>query len=50
MLKNCKHMFGEPPMEFLTPLDKDGHMDLDMTLELDLGGIKKYQSLIRALQ
>jgi hypothetical protein len=50
MLKNYERMFGEPPKEFLTPLDKDDHPELDMTPELDLDGIKKYQSLVGALQ
>jgi hypothetical protein len=50
MLKNYEQMFGEPPKEFLTPLDKDDHPELDMTPELDIDGIKKYQSLIGALQ
>jgi hypothetical protein len=46
MLKN----YGEPPKEFLTPLDKDDHPELDMTPELDLDGVKKHQSLVGALQ
>jgi hypothetical protein len=50
MLKNYERMFGEPPKEFLTPLDKDDHPELDMTPELDLDGIKKHQSLAGALQ
>jgi hypothetical protein len=50
MLKNYEQMFGEPPKELLTPLDKDDHPELDMTPELDIDGIKKHQSLIGALQ
>lgn len=50
MLKNYELMFGELPKEFLIPLDKYSHPALDMPPELDLNDIKKYQSLIRALQ
>jgi hypothetical protein len=50
MLKNHEQMFGEPPKEFLTPLDKDDHPEPDMTPELDIDGIKKHQSVIGALQ
>jgi hypothetical protein len=50
MLKNYERMFGEPPKESLTPLDKDDHPEVDMTPELDLDGVKKHQSLVGALQ
>jgi hypothetical protein len=50
MLKNYKQMFGEPPKEFLTPVDQDDHPELDMNPELDIDGIKKCQSLIGAPQ
>jgi hypothetical protein len=50
MLKNYEQMFGEPPKEFLTPLDKNDDPELDMTPKLDLDGSKKYQSHIGALQ
>jgi hypothetical protein len=50
MLKNCGQTFGEPPKEFLTPLDKDDHPELDVTPELDIDGINKHQSLIGSLQ
>ena len=45
-MKNYEEMFGEPPKELLTPLDKDDHPELDTTPELYLDDIKKYQSLV----
>jgi hypothetical protein len=50
MLKNYEQMSAEPPKEYVTPLDKDDHPELDVTPELDLDGIKKFQSLIGAVQ
>ena len=46
MLKNHEEMCGEPPKEWLTPLDKDDHPELDLSPELDLDDIKKCQLLI----
>ena len=43
-------MFGEKPKEVTCPLEKGDHPELDTTDELDLEGIRKYQSLIGALQ
>ena len=37
-------------MSPLTPLEKRVHPELDMSEELDVNGIKDYQSLIGALQ
>ena len=43
-------MFGEQPEEWLTPLDKDDHRELCLSPELDVDDIKKFQSLVGALQ
>ena len=50
MLDNYMRMFGALPKEVITPLVKGDHPELDVTNELDVDGIKKYQSLIGALQ
>jgi hypothetical protein len=50
MMKNYEHMFGEKPRVRLSPLDDGDHPELDLTDELDAAGIKKYQSMIGALQ
>ena len=50
MLDNYTRMFGTLPKEVITPLIKGDHPDLDATSELDVDGVKKYQSLIGALQ
>ena len=50
ILDNYVRMFGESPREVITPLVKGDHPELDTTEELDADGVKKYQSLIGALQ
>ena len=50
MLDNYVRMFGALPKEVITPLIKGDLPDLDATSELDIDGLKKYQSLIGALQ
>jgi len=50
MLDNYVRMFGALPKEVITPLIKGDHPELDATSELDIDGLKKYQSLIGALQ
>ena len=50
MLDNYVRMFGALPKEVISPLIKGDHPELDATSELDVDGIKKYQSLIGALQ
>ena len=43
-------MFNEKPKEASSPMVEKDHPELDLTEELDPDGIKKYQSLIGALQ
>ena len=44
-------MFGDKPStKVSSPLEKGDHPELDTSDELDIDGIKKYQSLIGALQ
>ena len=50
MLDNYSTMFGSQPRQCTLPLEKGDHPELDTSDELDEDGIKKYQSLIGALQ
>jgi hypothetical protein len=50
MLVNYEQMFGEKPKEYSSPMLKGDHPELDDSAELNAEGIKKYQSLIGALQ
>ena len=44
-------IFGsKPKVLYSSPLERGDHPELDTTDELDVDGIKKYQSLIGALQ
>ena len=43
-------MFGTKPKAYNSPLEHGDHPELDDSKELDLDGIKKYQSLIGSLQ
>ena len=45
-----KSLFGTSPKQASSPLEKNDHPELDTSEELDVDGIKKYQSLIGALQ
>ena len=49
LLKNYEIMFGELPKEWSAPLDKNDHPEIDNSYLLDEADIKKYQSLIGAL-
>ena len=50
MLDSYQHIFGMKPKQYKTPLEKGDHLELDTTEELDLEGIKRYQSLIGVMQ
>jgi hypothetical protein len=50
MLFNFEQMFGEKPKECSSPLVSGDHPEIDMTDELPEEEIRKYQSLIGALQ
>ena len=50
MLDTYKRLFGMQPKQYKTPLDKGDHPELDNSEELDIKGIKLYQSLIGPLQ
>ena len=50
MLSNYVQLFGEPPKEYSCPMEEKDHPELDLSPELDLDGIRVYQSLIGALQ
>jgi hypothetical protein len=46
----CEAIFGAPPKEYTSPIDKDDHPELDMSEEVGQEQIKQYQSLIGAFQ
>ena len=50
MIESYKEMFGDVPKPYTSPLEKNDHPEIDTSEELDALGIKKYQSLIGALQ
>ncbi len=51
MIDSYVEMFGTKPKQtYTSPLEKGDHPELDDTCELDIEGVKKYQSLIGALQ
>ena len=50
MLVNYELMFGSLPKKFTAPIDPKDHPELDDSKFTDEEGIKKYQSLIGALQ
>ena len=50
LLANFERMFGTMPRECNTPLESGDHPELDTSEFLDNDGIKKYQSIIGALQ
>ena len=51
MIENYTRMFGVKPRQtVLSPLEKGDHPELDDSPELNEDGIRKYQSLIGALQ
>ena len=50
MIDNYVRMFGSQPKQYISPLEKGDHPELDTSDELDMDGIKKYQSIIGSLQ
>ena len=50
ILENFEREEGSPPPKYRLPLEKKYHPELDQSSPLDKLGIKKYQSLIGALQ
>ena len=50
MIDSYYQMFGVKPKPYVSPLEKGDHPELDTSDELNEEGIKKYQSLIGALQ
>jgi hypothetical protein len=43
-------MFGVKPCEYTSPQEKGYHPEIDQREELDIDGIKKYQTMIGCLQ
>jgi hypothetical protein len=50
ILNQYEALFGSPPKEYTSPIDKDDHPELDTTKECEQEQIKQYQSLIGAFQ
>ncbi|NND72996.1 MAG: hypothetical protein HKN43_15585, partial [Rhodothermales bacterium] len=51
MIEGYENMFGSKPAhKYTSPLEKGDHPELDNSPELDMEGVKKYQSMIGALQ
>jgi Reverse transcriptase (RNA-dependent DNA polymerase) len=50
MMNDFEMMFGCKPREYTSPLEKGDHPETDTTAELDVNGIKKYQTMIGCLQ
>jgi hypothetical protein len=46
IMDQYENMFGSKPKECTSPLENDSHPEIDVTEELDDGGLKKYQSMI----
>ena len=50
MITQYATMFGSKPKEYVSPLDKGDHPELDTSEELGPDGIQKYQSMLGSLQ
>jgi hypothetical protein len=50
IVNQCESIFGAPPKEYTSPIDKDDHPELDTTDEAGPEDIKHYQSLIGSFQ
>jgi hypothetical protein len=50
MLEQYERMFGNKPNEYVSPLEKGDHPEIDTSEELDVEGIKRYQTMIGCLQ
>jgi hypothetical protein len=50
MMDQYERMFGTKPREYISPLEKADHPEIDTSEELDQSGIKTYQSMIGSLQ
>jgi hypothetical protein len=50
MIETYVRLFGTKPKQYSSPLEAGDHPELDDSMELELDGIKKFQSMIGALQ
>jgi hypothetical protein len=50
MITQYASMFGSKPKEYISPLEKGDHPELDTSEELGPDGIQKYQSMLGSLQ
>jgi hypothetical protein len=50
LVSQFEDMFGCKPREYTSPLEKGDHPEIDQTEELDINGIKQYQTMIGCLQ
>jgi len=50
VFKTYENLFKHPPRHYKSPLERGDHPELDTSPELNIEGIKQYQSLIGCLQ
>jgi hypothetical protein len=50
IIDSFEKLYGQKPKEFTSPLEKGDHPEVDDSPELDEDGVKRYQSMIGALQ
>eukprot|EP00977_Amphora_coffeiformis_P011219 scaffold2692_cov115-Amphora_coffeaeformis.AAC.2 len=50
MSENYEQLFGEPPKEYHSPMERGDQPELDVTMELRTDDIMKFQSMIGAVQ
>jgi histone deacetylase 1/2 len=50
MVEDYIRMFGEKPKPASSPMERGDHPEIDISEELDLNGMKQYQSIIGSLQ
>eukprot|EP00977_Amphora_coffeiformis_P021567 scaffold9499_cov128-Amphora_coffeaeformis.AAC.1 len=50
MSENYEQLFGEPPKEYHSPMERGDQPELDVTMELGTDDIMKFQSMIGAVQ
>jgi hypothetical protein len=50
MINSYEQMFGSKPKQYLSPLDHGDHPEIHTSKELELEDIKRFQSMVGALQ
>jgi hypothetical protein len=50
MIDSYERMFGSKPRQYSSPLEHGDHPEIDTSKELELEDIKRFQSMVGALQ